>query len=268
MSSATPHPEAHFTAHPAYTALITGASAGLGAEFARQLASRGYGLVLVARNAERLSDLAADLTARYAVPVETIRADLVTDEGIAAVSGRLSDPDRPITMLVNNAGHGLKGNFADNDLAEELEQLRIHTETPLVLAHAALRAMSEHGGGRIINVASVAAFTPRGVYSASKALLVNFSRWANVFYRDRGITVTALCPGLVHTEFHQRMGMDKKGIPRWAWLQADRVVEVALTDASAGRSVSIPSARYRIAATVARIAPDSLVERIGRLGRE
>ncbi|MGJ9404084.1 SDR family NAD(P)-dependent oxidoreductase [Arthrobacter sp. KK5.5] len=267
MSSATPQSEVRFTAHPPYTALITGASAGLGAEFARQLASRGYGLCLVARNAGRLSDLAADLTARYAVPVETIPADLVTDEGIAAVSERLLDVDRPVTMLINNAGHGLKGNFADNSLEAELEQLRIHTETPLSLAHAALRAMSAQGGGRIINVASVAAFTPRGTYSASKALLVNFSRWANVFYRDRGISVTAVCPGLVHTEFHERMGMDKKGIPRWAWLNPDRVVEVALTDASAGKSVSIPSARYRVAVTLARFAPDALVERIGR-GRD
>lgn len=267
MPSTPQHPEAHFTTHPAYTALITGATAGLGAEFARQLASRGHGLVLVARNGERLEAFAGDLAARYAVPVETIRADLVTDEGIEAVSRRLADLDHPVTMLVNNAGHGLRGNFADNDLAQELEHLRIHTETPLALAHAALGAMTSLGGGKIINVASVAAFTPRGTYSAAKALLVNFSRWANLYYRDRGITVTALCPGLVRTEFHERMQMSTKGIPSWAWLEADHVVSVALTDANAGKSVSVPSTRYKLASAFARLAPDALVERLARLGR-
>jgi short-subunit dehydrogenase len=267
MSSSTEHPETHYTTHPLYTALITGATSGLGAEFARQLASQGYGLVLVARNVRRLEDFADTLRARYATQVEVLPADLVTDEGAETVAERLADVDRPVTMLVNNAGFGMKGNFADNELSDELEHVRIHTRTPLVLMHAALRTMGTIGGGRIINVASVAAFTPRGTYSAAKAFLVNFSRWANVFYRDRGISVTAICPGFVHTEFHDRMKVSKKSIPAWSWLNAEDVVRFGLTDALAGKSVSIPTTKYKVISTIARLAPDALVERIARRGR-
>ena len=267
MASTSGHPEAHFTPEPAYTALITGGTSGLGAEFAQQLAARGHGLVLVARDGHRLADTAAGLRARYAVPVESLVADLLTPQGLAAVTARLADTTNPVNMLVNNAGHGLAGNFADNDLQEELDLLRIHAEVPLALAHAALQSMSQTGGGRIVNVASVAAFTPNGTYSAAKALLVTFSRWANVFYRDRHISVTALCPGLVHSEFHDRMGMDKRSIPNWLWLTADQVVREGLTDANAGKPVSIPSARYKAMALVARLAPDAVVERLVRRSR-
>ena len=246
------------------TALITGATAGLGAEFSRQLAERGLALVLVARDGERLAAAAASLQQRYGVPVETIAADLVTDDGIDRVAARLAPTDRPVTVLVNNAGYGLLGNFADNELEDELKHLRIHTEAPLRLCHAALRSMAATGGGRIINVASMAAFTPRGTYSAAKALMVNFSRWANVFYRDRGISVTALCPGYVHTEFHDRMRLDKKTIPSFAWLNADQVVREALRDAGAGKAVSIPSLKYKAAAVLARFLPDKIVERVAR----
>jgi uncharacterized protein len=267
MASAKDHPEAHFSARPALTSLVTGATSGLGAEFARQLASQGDALVLVARDAARLEEVASALRARYAVPVETITADLVTDEGIDRVAERLASAEDPVTMLVNNAGYGLTGNFADNDLADELRHLRIHTEAPLRLAHSALRSMAAQGGGRIVNVASVAAFTPRGTYSAAKALIVNFSRWANVFYRDRGISVTAVCPGFVHTEFHDRMGLDKRRMPRRLFLEPEQVVREALTDASEGKSVSIPSLRYKGISLAARILPDRLVERVARRGR-
>lgn len=252
---------------PAYTALITGATAGLGAEFAQQLAASGHSLVLVARNAERLEVAADELRTRYAVDVETLPADLLTDDGAARVVERLEDPSRPVSMLINNAGYGLSGNFADNSWADELAHLRIHTEIPLRLAHAAINAMAEAGGGRIINVASVAAFTPRGTYSAAKALMVNFSRWANVFYKDRGVHVLALCPGFVKTEFHERMKMDTTNIPEWSWLNTEQVVREGLTASNAGAAVSIPSSKYRAAAALARIAPDSLVEKIARRGR-
>lgn len=267
MASSTQHPETHYSAQPSVTALITGATAGLGAEFARQLAAQGYSLVLVARDQERLDSTAESLRARYAVQVQTISADLVTEAGVQTVANRLADANHPVTTLVNNAGYGLTGNFADNDLADELTHLGIHIRTPMILSHAALRTMAEIGGGRIINVASAAAFTPRGTYSAAKAFMVNFSRWANVFYRDRGITVTAVCPGFTHTEFHDRMQIDKKSIPAWSWLEAEEVVRSGLTDAMAGRSVSIPSTKYKIITFLARIAPDALVARIAQRGR-
>lgn len=267
MASSTQHPETHYSAQPSYTALITGATAGLGAEFARQLAAQGYSLVLVARDQARLDATAETLRARYAVQVQTISADLVSESGVQVVANRLADSNQPVTMLVNNAGYGLTGNFADNDLADELTHLGIHIRTPLILSHAALRTMASIGGGRIINVASVAAFTPRGTYSAAKAFLVNFSRWANVFYRDRGISVTAVCPGFTLTEFHDRMKVDKKSIPSWSWLDAEEVVRSGLTDAMAGRSVSIPSTKYKVISFLARIAPDAIVARIAQRGR-
>ncbi|MDN5904441.1 MAG: SDR family NAD(P)-dependent oxidoreductase [Arthrobacter sp.] len=267
MASPTQHPETHYSAQPTVTALITGATSGLGAEFARQLAAQGYSLVLVARDQQRLDATAESLSARYAVQVQTISADLVTEAGVQQVANRLADSTNPVTTLVNNAGYGMAGNFADNDLAEELAHVGIHVRTPLILSHAALRAMAKIGGGRIINVASVAAFTPRGTYSASKAFLVNFSRWANVFYHDRGISVTAICPGFVHTEFHDRMKIDKKSIPSWSWLEPEEVVRSGLTDAMAGRSVSIPSTKYKIITFLARVAPDALVARLAQRGR-
>ncbi|MFI8414821.1 SDR family NAD(P)-dependent oxidoreductase [Paeniglutamicibacter gangotriensis] len=249
------------------TALITGATSGLGTEFCMQLASRGHDLVIVARDSGALTELATRLRAQFAIDVEVLPADLVTDAGVESVAARLADSARPIRALINNAGFGLRGNFADNNLQDELGHLRIHTQTPLVLMHAALNALTTAGGGQIINVASVAAFTPRGSYSAAKGLIVNFSRWANVFYADRGISVTALCPGFVHTDFHQRMGVDKSTVPPWGWLHAPDVVRQGLSDSDAGKSMSVPSRRYKIAVALARIAPDALVEKLARRGR-
>ena len=183
------------------TALVTGASAGLGHEFARQLAAQGNDLVLVARNAARLAETAEDLRRRYGITAEVLPADLTDEDDVAAVVERLEDSTRPVGILVNNAGIGLLHNFEENHASDEKKHLRLHAETSMVLTHAALKRMLERGGGRIINVASVAAFLPRGTYSAAKAWLVSFSRWANLAYRKRGIKVTAVCPGFTHTEF-------------------------------------------------------------------
>lgn len=229
------------------TALITGASAGLGAEFARQLASQGHDVVLVARNRARLEESAAELERRYGVTAEVLPADLA------------SDPQRPVEILVNNAGIGLLHNFEDNPISEEKKHLKLHGETAMELTHAALKGMLERRSGRIINVASIAAFLPRGTYSAAKAWLVSFSRWANLAYARQGIKVTAVCPGFTHTEFHDRMGMDKSVAPSWAWLHAGRVVRDGLADNARGKAVSIPSRRYKVVAAVARIAPARLV---------
>ena len=241
------------------TALVTGASAGLGAEFARQLAAEGYDLVLVARNRERLEQGAADLSARYGTTAEVLPADLTDDAGVAAVVERLSDPQRPVKMLVNNAGTGLLHNFEENPVAEEQRHLKLHSESAMVLTHAALQGMLAAGEGRIINVASIAAFLPRGTYSAAKAWLLSFSRWANLAYRTQGIKVTAVCPGFTHTEFHDRMGMDKSVAPSWSWLPAERVVREGLADNARGKAVSIPSRRYKVVAALARVVPPRLM---------
>ncbi|HSO16530.1 MAG TPA: SDR family oxidoreductase [Arthrobacter sp.] len=241
------------------TALITGATAGIGAEFARQLAEQGHNVVLVARDATRLQAKAEELEKRYGIRAEVLAADLVDDGGVAAVVARLTDPARPVEILVNNAGIGLLRSFAENDIAEETRHLKLHVETAMQLTHAALQGMLGRQSGRIINVASVAAFLPRGTYSAAKAWLVSFSRWANLAYAKQGVAVTAVCPGFTHTEFHDRMGMDKTVTPRWMWLQAERVVREGLADNAKGKAVSIPSKRYKALTAAARVLPAKLV---------
>jgi short-subunit dehydrogenase len=249
----------HTASTPGSTALVTGGTAGLGAEFARQLAEQGHRVVLVARDAGRLAATAAELENRYGAATETIAADLTEDAGIAAVVARLSDPARPVEILVNNAGIGLLRSFEDNDIAAERKHLKLHVEAAMELTHAALQGMLARRSGRIINVASVAAFLPRGTYSAAKAWLLSFSRWANMAYAARGIRVTAVCPGFTHTEFHDRMGMDKAVAPRWMWLEARQVVSEALADNVKGKAVSIPSKRYKVLTSVSRVLPPRLV---------
>ncbi|HSO92811.1 MAG TPA: SDR family oxidoreductase [Arthrobacter sp.] len=241
------------------TALVTGATAGIGAEFARQLAGQGHDVVLVARDTARLQARAQELESHYGVRAEVLAADLADDAGVAAVVARLTDPARPVDILVNNAGMGLLHSFEVNDIAEEARHLKLLVETPMRLTHAALQGMLGRRSGRIINVASVAAFLPRGSYSAAKAWLVSFSRSANLAYSKRGVNVTAVCPGLTHTEFHDRMGMDKSVAPRWLWLQAERVVREGLTDNAKGKAVSIPTKRHKVLIAAARVLPDRLV---------
>ncbi|GAA1640001.1 SDR family NAD(P)-dependent oxidoreductase [Microbacterium flavum] len=253
----------------AKTALITGASSGLGAEFARQLAARGAALVLVARDRGALDGLAGDLKAQYGVAVEVLAADLVSQDGLDAVAARVGDPERPVEVLVNNAGFGLGLDFAANDIADEERHLDLHVRATMRLTHAALGAMLERGHGRVINVASVAAFMPRGTYGAVKAWVVSFSRWANATYAPRGVTVTAVCPGFTHTNFHERMGLapGREGVPPFMWLDAADVVRAGLRDAAAGRPVSLPSLRYKVLVGAVRLLPASLAARLAATGR-
>lgn len=249
------------------TALVTGATAGIGAEFARQFAAQGCSLVLVARSEGPLRETAEELRRRWGAAVEIVVADLLDDDGLARVQARLAQAEVPVTILVNNAGYGLAEPFADNTLDDELRHLRIHVEIPLALAHTALVAMRPRRSGTIITVASVAGFTPRGTYGAAKAAMISFSRWANLTYRGEGIRVTAVCPGFVRTEFHQRMGVETSGIPSLLWLDAAQVVREALRDTAAGKGVSIPSRRYRVLTALARVVPAGLVARLAQRGR-
>jgi len=243
------------------TALITGATAGIGAEFARQLAARGYDLVLVARNAERLSDSAGT----FSVGVETLPADLSTREGVDLVAERLERGD--IDWLVNNAGFGLVPPFDENELDAEQAHLDLLVTAPMRLAHAALRSMLPRRSGTIVNVSSVAAYTPRGTYGAAKSWVLSFSRWANIHYKSRGITVTAVAPGFVHTEFHERMNVDKGTVPAFMWLTADHLVRVALRDIDRGKAVSIPSFRYKFVVWLTTWMPAPIVARGALRGR-
>lgn len=251
----------------AKTAMITGASSGLGAEFARQLAATGADLVLVARDRDALDDLARTLSADHGVACEVLPADLTEPEGLAAVAERLRDPGRPVGILVNNAGFGLDLRFERNDIADEQRHLDLHVGATMHLSHAALGPMIARGSGRIVNVASVAAFMPRGTYGAVKAWIVSFSRWANATYAP--VTVTAVCPGFTHTNFHERMGLPpgKEGVPAWMWLDARDVVREGLRDAGRGRAVSIPSLRYKVLVALVRVLPSALAARLAKTGR-
>ncbi|MDQ1122711.1 SDR family NAD(P)-dependent oxidoreductase [Microbacterium trichothecenolyticum] len=248
------------------TALITGASSGLGAEFARQLAARGSDVVLVGRDRRALDEVAADIADRYGVRTDVVVADLLDDEAIAAVEARAA---RGLDVLVNNAGFGLDLAFETNPVDAEVRHLRLHVEAAMRLMHAALPAMLERGSGRMVNVASVAGFVPRGTYGAVKGWLISFSRWANVVYGPRGVTVTAVCPGFVHTNFHERLGLapGHEGVAPGMWLDAATVVREGLRDAARGRAVSVPSTRYKFLVRAARLLPDTLVVRAASRGR-
>ena len=253
----------------ARTALITGASSGLGAEYARQLASRGVNLVLVARDEDALEKLAASLRERWRVEVELLVADLLDKSQLEKLTERLTDPDRPIDMLVNNAGFGLPLAFERNEIDDEVRHLHLHVEVPMRLTHAALQPMLARGNGRIVNVASVAGFIPRSTYGACKGWLISFSRWANGRYAPRGVTVTAVCPGFTHTNFHERMGMDPgdEGIGDWMWLDARDVVRESLRDVARGKAVSVPSLRYKAIVVLTRFLPSGLLASVGAQGR-
>ncbi|EGJ76876.1 putative short-chain dehydrogenase/reductase family oxidoreductase [Streptomyces sp. Tu6071] len=251
------------------TALITGSTAGIGAAFARRLAADGYSLVLVARDKERLRRQATELHDRHGVEATVLRADLATDAGIAAVERRLADVRQPVDLLVNNAGFGHKGRFLDVPLADELTMLKVHCEAVLRLTVAASRPMRERGRGGIVNVASVAAFLPRGTYGASKAWVVQFTQGVARDLAGSGVRLMALCPGFVRTEFHERAGMGTGNIPKWMWLDADKLVTAALADLARGRTVSIPDPRYKALMGAARLAPRGLLGGISsRAGRK
>jgi len=249
------------------TALITGPSAGIGACFAHQLARRGYDLVLVARDEQRLSALAAEVEREYGVAAEVLGADLADRGALARVEARVADPDRPVDLLVNNAGFGHKRPFLENSVEDEQQMLDVLVTAVLRLSHAALGAMVERGDGAIINVSSVAGFLPRGTYSAAKAYVTSLSEWADLTYRDQGVRVMALCPGFTKTEFHERMDVSRDSAPGWMWLEADRLVADALADLERGRRVSVPSKRYKVLTGVARYTPSTVLGKLQGLGR-
>ena len=249
------------------TALVTGPTAGIGRSFAVTLAERGYDLVLVARDRGRLDELAADLRRRFGVDVEVLPADLADRVALATVEDRVADASRPVDLLVNNAGFGHRRPFSDNDVEEELAMLDVLVTAVLRVTHAAVRPMVARGSGAIINVSSVAGFLRRGTYGAAKAYVTSFTEWLDVTYRDRGVRAMALCPGFVKTEFHQRMGVRRDSAPGWMWLDANRVVRDALDDLERGKSLSVPTRRYRALVALARYTPSSLQARFQEIGR-
>ena len=262
MSQPVPSPDRR-----ARCALVTGPTAGIGLEFARQLAARDLDLVLVARDRVRLDAVADELRTTYGVDVEVLPADLADRAALATVEARLADADRPVDVLVNNAGFGLKGKFLDNTVAKEQAHLDVLVVAVMRLCHAALGPMVARGHGQVVNVSSVAGFLPRGTYSAAKAYVTRFSEWAHHEYAPHGVQVMALCPGFVRTEFHQRMDVGRDSAPAFLWLDPDDLVRSALEDLDAGKAVSVPSLRYKAIVTGARYVPTGLLQRFQRIGR-
>ncbi|WP_327007287.1 SDR family NAD(P)-dependent oxidoreductase [Dactylosporangium sp. NBC_01737] len=245
-------------------ALITGATAGIGAAFARELA-KTHDLVLVARDRARLEAMAAELGGAEALP-----ADLSTPEGCDLVAARLAATDRPVDLLVNNAGMSLNTSFLRSTVEREELLLRLNVNAVMRLTLAALPAMTARGRGDIINVSSVSGFAammPGSTYPASKAWVTNFSESTGQLVRPMGVRVMALCPGYTRTEFHDRAGIDMSKTPPWLWLDAGRVVRDGLRDLRKGKLVSVPDWKYKMVVFGVRHAPQGLLRRVSRSTR-
>ncbi|MGG5257758.1 SDR family NAD(P)-dependent oxidoreductase [Phycicoccus avicenniae] len=241
------------------TALVTGASAGIGRAFAQRLAHDGHDVVLVARDRARLERLADELRQAHGVGVEVLVADLADRAQTDDVCRRLADEARPVEVLVNNAGFGLHRPFLDNDLAQEEAALDVMVRAVLLTSHAAGRAMRGRGRGSIVNISSVASFMANGTYAAEKSFVTVFSEALAGQLRGSGVTVTAVCPGLTRSEFHERARMRLPGVPRGMWLDADEVARQGLADAAAGKVVSVPGPQWKVLSTLVRAMPRPLV---------
>lgn len=242
------------------TALITGASSGIGEAFAHRLAREGYRLLLVARRQERLAALAADLQARYGTAAEAMVADLADPAAVEALARRIAEcPD--LVLLVNNAGFGLPGRFAEGDPARQLAMIQVHVAATVRLTRAALPGMLTRGSGAIINVSSVAAFWPTSgsvTYGVTKNALNTFTEALAQELAGTGVQVQALCPGYTYTEFHDAQETSRPTLPRPFWMTPSAVVAHSLRDLQRGQVLSIPGWTYQLAVFLARIMPPRL----------
>ncbi|CAB4936718.1 MAG: SDR family NAD(P)-dependent oxidoreductase [Actinobacteria bacterium] len=245
------------------TALVTGPTSGIGEAFARLLASKGHDLVLVARDEDRLAALAESLSSAHGVTVEVLPADLSDREQLSVVEQRLLDRDRPIAVLVNNAGFGVKARFTRGEISDEQRMVDVLVIAVMRLSHAAAVSMGERGEGAIVNVSSVASWLTGSTYSAAKAWVTVFSEGLAGEVAPLGVSVTAVCPGYVHTEFHERADMNMGSVPGWMWLDADRVAAKAMRDVDRGKVLSVTGSQYKAMGVLLRHSPRALVRRIG-----
>ncbi|MFQ5471987.1 MAG: SDR family NAD(P)-dependent oxidoreductase [Dehalococcoidia bacterium] len=244
-------------------ALVTGASSGFGAEFARQLARRGSDLVLVARRKDRLDAVAEEVSAAHGVRTEVIEADLTKKTGVASVVERLKQGD--VTLLVNNAGFGTVGEFAKLPIGREMEEIDLNIGALTKLSHAALGPMIEKKHGTIINVGSTGSFQPvprMASYAATKAYVLSFSEALHEEAKPHGVTVTCLCPGIVMTEFQQVARVDTEKLPSIGVLTPDKVVAAALRGAARGKAIVVPGGMNQAGVGLAKLAPRFLVRKV------
>ena len=250
------------------TALVTGATSGIGRQFAWRLSNDGDALVLVARNEGRLRALASDLSQANGTNVEISRADLSSRTGLDRVCQRLQkdprDGEPPIDLLVNNAGFSTGHLFLDADLDEEMLALDVMVRAVMATSYYAAHAMKDRGKGAIINISSVAAQTGMGTYSANKAWVLAFTEGLAEQLRETGVHATAVVPGLTRTEFHGRAGVDVTGVGALAWTKPSQVVSAALDASERGRVIVTPTARYKVIYHLSRVLPRSLVRSVAR----
>jgi uncharacterized protein len=249
-------------------ALVTGATAGIGKAFAVRLANDGWDLVLVARDEERLKELASSVSRTYQIRAGILKADLSTVAGVEAVEERLRSTR--IDLLVNNAGLSLNTPFLKSTVERELYLLSVNVQAVMRLTHAALVGMVIRGKGAIINVSSVAGFAatmPGSTYPASKAWVTNFSESIALSVARKGIKVMALAPGFTRSEFHSRAGIDMSKTPSWMWLSTQKVVNVALRDLQKGKAISVPSVKYKILVMIVRHTPTRILRKLARGAR-
>jgi hypothetical protein len=243
-------------------AVVTGATAGIGRVFAERLARQGHALLLIARDGERLTDIATRLGEEHRVPATALAADLSREEAIDRVVECLASAPN-VGVLVNNAGFGTTGHLAEADPDVQAAMVKVHTLAPMRLARAVLPAMVARGTGWIINVSSIAGFaiSPGNVnYNATKAYLTRFSLALDAELAGTRVVVQALCPGFTHTEFHERAGMNMRMVPEWLWMSAGEVVDTSIAAAERGRPVIVvPGFRYRVLARLLRVLPVSVM---------
>jgi short-subunit dehydrogenase len=241
-------------------ALVTGASVGIGESFTRLLASKGYNIVLVARDEVRLHERAAGLREKYGVQTFVLPADLATKGGVKLVEKYIQTYE--IDVLINNAGFGLNKAFTLSSLGDEQDLLNVLVRAPMRLMHVILPGMKERKSGTIINVSSVASFIAGGTYSAAKSYLTVLSESLNAELKGSGVKVSALCPGFTRTEFHKRGRMKMNGLPPFMWLKADKLVAKAWKDAQANKPISIPGWQYKLLVGIILITPRSVIRRV------
>jgi short-subunit dehydrogenase len=256
------------TPRPDSTALITGASSGIGADLARSLARRGHGVVLVARRTERLEELAAELHDEQAVRAETLACDLSDAGERAAMLDRLGELGLTVEVLVNNAGFGSGGLFQKLDQERELQMVRLNVEAVVDLCGRFVPEMVRAGRGAVLNVASTASFQPlprQATYAATKAFVSAFTDGIYADLRGTGVTATCLCPGPVETEFPDSAGIEDaaEGLPSIFWTQSDHVAEEAVKGLERGKRVVIPGAINRATALGGQHVPRGLLLRLG-----
>ncbi len=244
-------------------ALITGGTSGIGAAYARALAARGDDLVLVARDEQRLLETAKTLSEKYGVTIETLSADLSVREEVDRVAARLEATDRPIDLFINNAGFGIHTKLLNPDTSVHERAIAVMCTAVLILGGAAGRAMKARGSGRIANTSSISGWISQGNYSAIKAWVTAYSESLRNELHGHGVTVTAVCPGWVKTEFHERAGI-RANLPEWVWIDADRLAVESLSDIDKGKAFSIPTKRWKIAKAVVRFAPRPAVRWMSR----